>query len=536
MNRRLGVYTLGGIWDLTEAQYNRGGWRSKCTPADADTFVAWGFPSSPRLQGGKRMKLAMVGYGTGELECFRLYRPPVPSRPGRASVIEGEDGSLHQLPDWRREVMEKPRGSKHEVEEGDLSKEERWLKAIWALSGRIHAVERGLASESGGVWQRVEEAFLDPYGRDHEPTMDVLVEHARVLYPVLADLAENPRKVLRRTHRRVSVGMVAEMDGRTLRWLSKQPGRNTAERAGARQALLAPVREENLDTLENRTLRALAERSVRLVGEHVAGSGARVVQDARKLNLLTAYRRRCRTLGRDLRLRGVRIVDANVSPNYVLQNGRVAIGRCGVRGRRCSSTTAHEIWCGVGRARSWEEYCLLFAIVACRFQTHLMDCLMEMPLQVRMEQREGRWIALHDPAAVFFPKLAGEEWTVEVRTPVENGTGASPGAAACLELKMWNGHTKGRMPIYALHSFRGGTEDEDLAGLERVCELMEHKEKEFGRVYGVALRSVMNGSDEARSRRDGRVMRAAFAPHSELTEPMQDIGDHIEEWIRVAMQ
>ena len=291
--------------------------------------------------------------------------------------------------------------------------------------------------------------------------------------------------------------------------------------------MLAPVREENLDTLENRTLRALAERSVRLVGEHVAGSGARVVQDARKLNLLTAYR--------DLRLRGVRTVDANVSPNYVLQNDGRYRTVWGAWQALLKHDRARDLVWG-WQSRSWEEYCLLFAIVACRFQTHLMDCLMEMPLQVRMEQREGRWIALHDPAAVFFPKLAGEEWTVEVRTPVENGTGAPPGAAASLELKMWNGHTKGRMPIYALHSFRGGAEDEDLAGLERVCELMEHKEKEFGRVYGVALRSVMNGSDEARSRRDGRIMRAAFAPHSELTEPMQDIGDHIEEWIRVAMQ
>ena len=78
--------------------------------------------------------------------------------------------------------------------------------------------------------------------------------------------AQNPRKVLRRTHRNVPVGAVAEMDGRTLRWLSKQPGRDTAERAGIRQTVLAPVREEDLDTLENRALRAVADLSTRLVG------------------------------------------------------------------------------------------------------------------------------------------------------------------------------------------------------------------------------------------------------------------------------
>ena len=50
MNSRPKAYTLGGVWDLTEALYNEGGWRPDRRPADADTFVAWGFPSSPRLR------------------------------------------------------------------------------------------------------------------------------------------------------------------------------------------------------------------------------------------------------------------------------------------------------------------------------------------------------------------------------------------------------------------------------------------------------------------------------------------------------
>ena len=477
----------------------------------------------------------MAGYGSGGLKGFRLYRPPVPSRRGHAPIIEGEDGSWYALPEWRSEVMQKPKGSKREIEEGERSEEQKWLDAIWALSGRIHAVERGLEGESGSVWEWVDTAFLDPYGRDHEPTMNILVEHARALYPVLADLAESPRRVLRRTHRRVSVGVIGEMDGRTLRWLSKQPGRNTAERAGARQTVLAPVREENLDTLENRTLRALAEVSVQLVGEHVSGGGAWAVRDREKLELLTAYRRRCRTLGRDLRLRGVRMVESNVSPNYVLQNDPRYRVVWGAWQALLTHDRARDMVWG-WQSRSWEEYCLLFTIVGCRFQTQLMDSLVEMPLQVRKEQSEGRWLALHDPAAVFLPKAEGEEWTIEVRAPVERRAGTPPGTAACLELKTWNGETKGHMPIYALHSFRKGAEEDDLNGLERACELMKRKEKELGTVYGVALRSSMDDSEKVESSRRGGAMRAAFAPHSELTKPMDDFGKHIQEWIGKAMQ
>lgn len=535
MSRPPHVYTFGGVWDLMDAYYHERSWRPKHAPSDMDTFIAWNMPSSPRLRGGQRMKLALVGPGAGWVEGFRLYRLPIPSRPGRAPIIEGEDGSLYELPEWRYDVMEKPQGSKREIQERDLSINEKWLKAIWALSGRIHAVERGLMVNSGDVWGMVEEAFLDPYGRDHEPTMDVLVEHARTLYPVLVDLAASPRRVLRRTHRRVSVGMVSEMDGRTLRWLSKQPGRNTAERAGARQTVLAPVREEYLDTLENRTVRALAETSVQTVGEHVTGVGTWAVRDRGKLDLMKAYRRRCRTLGHDLRLRGVRMVEPKVSPNYVLQNDARYKAVWGAWQALLKHERARDmVWSW--QSRSWEEYCLLFVVVACRFQTQLMDSIIEMPLQVRKEQCEGRWIALHDPAAVFFPKATGQEWTVEVRTPEERDSGMPPGAAACLELKTWRGCTKGRMPIYALHSFRGGTEEEDLVGLTRACELMEHREKELGRVYGVALRSVMSGGEKTESRRNGRVMRAAFAPHSALTDPLNDIGDHIDDWIRKSMR
>ena len=479
------------------------------------------------------MTLAAAGCGAGGLEGFRLYRLPMPPRRAPISITGGGYSGSHEIElgpiEWRLVVLDKPRGSRRGNEDTEFSQDEQWLRAIWSLSGRIHAVQQGLEDAADSVWEHVEKAFLEPYGRGYEPTMDVLIEHARVLYPLLAVLTESPRKVLRRAHRNVPIGAVVEMDGKTLRWLSKQPGRDTAERAGTRQTVLAPVREENLDTLENRTLRSLAEMSVRLVGEHL-GEG-RMRMDPRKTDLLSKYRQRCRTLDRDFHLRGVRLIQPGVAPNYVLQHDARYRVVWGAWQALLDHGRARDlVW--TWQSRSWDELCLLFAIVACRLQPHLMAPIVEMPFQVRSEQREGRWIARHDPAAVFFPIEDGSEWTVEVRTPMENGSGAPPGTAACLELKTWDGRTTtGRMPIYALHSFRDGAEDEDLAGLERACALMERKDRGLGPVYGVALRSVMNGSDEPVVRRDGKLMRAAFAPDSELWTPMNAIGRHIEEWI-----
>ncbi|MCY4462547.1 MAG: hypothetical protein OXC26_19450 [Albidovulum sp.] len=529
------AFALAGVWDLAEALYNEASWKPQSTPADADTLIAWKYlpaskcPPPQNVSAGKRIMLAMVGEAGGALEGFRIYQVPISSRLKHTLRIEDNRGKSFRGIEWHRDVLEKPHASKHAIKDAGRSNE-RWLTAIWTLSGRIHAVERWMEKTANGVWQWVDEAFLDPYGQDYEPTMEVLVEHARTLHPVLADLSASPRKVLRRVHRTVPVGAATEMDDRTLRWLLKQPGRDTAERAGTRQTILAPVREENLDTLENRTLRTVAEMSTRLVGEYV-------VRDPKKRELLAAYRRRCRTLDRDLRLRGVRTVQPGVSPNYVLQHDARyqtvwAAWQALIRHDRARDL----VW--IWQSRSWDEFCFLFALVACRMQTQLMTPLAEMPLQARNEQREGRWIALHEPAMVFFPVKGGHQWTIEVHSPMmDSDQGRLPGTAASLHVKSWNGRTFGRMPIYALHSFRKATEDEDLAGLERTCDLIERKEKSLGKVYGVALRSVFDrsGSEPESTRRDARLMRAAFEPGSELTKPMDHFGEHIEAWLQDAI-
>lgn len=68
------------------------------------------------------------------------------------------------------------------------------------------------------------------------------------------------RKVLVRERQGVPLGRVQQVDAHCLRWLSRQPGRDAVEKAGGRQRILAVVRRESFDTLENRVFKDFVTR------------------------------------------------------------------------------------------------------------------------------------------------------------------------------------------------------------------------------------------------------------------------------------
>jgi len=79
--------------------------------------------------------------------------------------------------------------------------------------------------------------------------MAEIVRQARRMQPVLHDLERRIRRVLRRHRELTPVDRVQEMDRASMVWLSRQPDRSIAERAGASHRILATVRRENFDTL-----------------------------------------------------------------------------------------------------------------------------------------------------------------------------------------------------------------------------------------------------------------------------------------------
>lgn len=122
---------------------------------------------------------------------------------------------------------------------------------------------RWLAKQEKGAlpltWQEVEETFTRK-----TPRAGLETTLARDLPTVLTQVFDQLRKVLRRERKPQAVGRVEQLDAACLRWLTRQPGYTVMQKAGPRQRVLAVVRRENYDILENRVLKDLLLRTMRL--------------------------------------------------------------------------------------------------------------------------------------------------------------------------------------------------------------------------------------------------------------------------------
>jgi hypothetical protein len=150
-----------------------------------------------------------------------------------------------------------------------------------------------------------------------EPQMALIVQLARDLPDVLASVCRRPRHVLRRERQLQSLGRVREVDSGCLRWLARQPGVSVAEKAGARQRVLAIVRVESIDTLENRLVRDLLLRAMqacrRYRREHrAAATHARVLQ-------VRVFQQLLRRLLKESPVADAGELGPLPQPNYVLQ-------------------------------------------------------------------------------------------------------------------------------------------------------------------------------------------------------------------------
>ncbi len=91
--------------------------------------------------------------------------------------------------------------------------------------------------------------------KDDEPPKQLVSVIASRHLPLIETLIHSMRKTLRRKRDMVSISEVQQVDAHCLRWLARQPGHTASEKAGTRQKLMAVVREETRNTLENRVLK-----------------------------------------------------------------------------------------------------------------------------------------------------------------------------------------------------------------------------------------------------------------------------------------
>lgn len=88
------------------------------------------------------------------------------------------------------------------------------------------------------------------------------------------------------------------MDRPAMRWLARKPGRTVDERAGAGQRILATVRRETFDTLENSVAHACAGLAADVAREWLLAH--RKAQGSARYRRIDAFRSACRAIARHL--------------------------------------------------------------------------------------------------------------------------------------------------------------------------------------------------------------------------------------------
>ena len=172
-----------------------------------------------------------------------------------------------------------------------------------------------MAPSTRAAYARLEEIWNDASLEDSDPLGELLAKQAARLKGTLEDLGRRPRVVLRSEHRMLKLQQVRRVDAKSLRWLSAQPGRNVAERAGARQRIDAPKRYDTHATLENGVLRAFAALTVRETKRWLEGCD----EGARRRTEIEAHQIRARRIELLLRERNVPEARPPVAPNFPLR-------------------------------------------------------------------------------------------------------------------------------------------------------------------------------------------------------------------------
>jgi hypothetical protein len=135
------------------------------------------------------------------------------------------------------------------------------------------------------------------------------------------DILGNLRKVLIREREKMSLGMVQQVDAHCLRWLCRQPGHDAIEKAGAKQRILAIVRRENFNTLENRVFKDFLMRCSQETAQYLRENEGSF-PDHPTTKCLRRLQNLCGKGMRDPLLEKVGIIRALPIPNYVLRQER----------------------------------------------------------------------------------------------------------------------------------------------------------------------------------------------------------------------
>ena len=265
------------------------------------------FDPLPRIPGSLRGKLRAGGITDPHEPLCGWWLPWRKDESARMVILLSHEAHLViHTNDWPYPRMRTD--NTNEGEGGARTRTVRWAAHVlqetpgaFALNGSVESAYEDIEA----AWNRSVED--DPIGT-------LLETQARRLSGTLDAISARPRRVLRTEHRLVKLQSVRRIDAKAVQWLTRQPGRTPAERAGVRQRIKAPRRYEILDTLENRVLRAFCALTSREGKTWLADA-----DDTRRRDRIEVHVLRCERLGTMLRRQGVREQIGVAQPNFVLR-------------------------------------------------------------------------------------------------------------------------------------------------------------------------------------------------------------------------
>jgi hypothetical protein len=350
-----------------------------------------------------------------------------------------------------------------------------------AVTGKIQGLVRPR-------WEDVVATVLEDPDVD-EPAMALIVRHAQDLPRHVVDLAERPRRVLRRERQLQALDRIQELDAQCLTWYVRQPGKTAAQKAGPRQELLAVVRRESIDTLENRVLKDFLVRTTAEAERYTRAN--RLLAGSKRYGAVRRYGNTIRRLLTAPDLEEVRPLAGVPAPNYVLQHDR--------RYRRLwraylelvrRQEVLDEAWSW--QRRLWAD-AVTIAIASVLDVAPNVRVLHEAPAYLRAEQDHGRWTEGAFPHRWAVVEGGGAPTFVEVRRGGVEGVPADPALGALrpdvvVRATDADGRERGVTVFWALH----GTGEADPVGPDALASAHRALERWSAthpgrRVHGVAV-------------------------------------------------
>lgn len=154
----------------------------------------------------------------------------------------------------------------------------------------------------------------------NQPRMALIVRIAQQMHRRLPDIIPAMRKILLRERDLVALHRVQETDNACLRWYARQPGKTTTEKAGSKQKLLAIVRRESFDTLENRVLKDFMRRCSQEAARYLTVEVSPRMQGTSRAGEVRRYKNLCNLSMTNPCFEQVNLPAPGTPPNYVLQN------------------------------------------------------------------------------------------------------------------------------------------------------------------------------------------------------------------------